>query len=108
MLLEKTVVFFSKDVRLLTSTIGVLLSLMKPLKYTYPTIFNLPESQFGLLEAPLTVMVGINKGEDFFWEQNLIQVCEPGTIFFMLDEKKIYSLSENKKPLRMPVFNSFD
>ena len=72
-MLEKKIVFMSKNTTILTATMSTLLSLIKPLKYTYPIIFNLPEMLLNLCDAPGAALIGINQPEDFFWSEELLE-----------------------------------
>lgn len=60
-LLEVHVVFFSKNVSLLTASILTFYGLLKPFKYPYPIMQNLPESMIKYIEAPVPILIGINQ-----------------------------------------------
>jgi len=105
-LLEKKLIFLSKNMTLLSSTLSVLITLIKPFLYTYPIIFSVPEVLLGLCDAPGAGIMGINKGEDYFWSEDMINLY-PSCVFIFLDSKKVYALEETKVA-KMPVFSDFD
>lgn len=59
-MLEKKLIIFSSNKTLLTAVLSTLLSIIKPFKYTYPVIFNLPEILLNLCDAPGAALIGIN------------------------------------------------
>jgi len=105
-LLEKKLIFLSKNMTLLSATLSVLTTLIKPFLYTYPIIFSVPELLLGLCDAPGAGIMGINKGEDYFWSEDMLNLY-PSCVFIFLDSKKIYALEETKVS-KMPVFSDFD
>ena len=105
-LLEKKVVIFSKNITLLSATMSVLLTLIKPFKYTYPFIFNLPGVLLDICDAPGAGITGINQGEDYFWNEDMISLYQ-SCLFIFLDSKKAYALEETKMH-KMPTFQDFD
>ena len=72
LMLERKLVFLSKDLYLLTGTLylifafnfsfpiprSVLHSLMKPFKYPFPLVFNLPEVLTVICDAPGAALIG--------------------------------------------------
>ena len=105
-LLEKKIVIFSKNITLLSATMSVLLTLIKPFKYTYPFIFNLPGVLLDICDAPGAGITGINQGEDYFWNEDMITLYQ-SCLFIFLDSKKAYALEEVKMN-KMPIFQDFD
>ena len=59
LMLERKLVFLSKNVHLLTATLSVIRSLTKPFKYPFPLIFNLPEVLMVMCDAPGAALIGI-------------------------------------------------
>jgi len=57
---ETYMVFCSKNITLLTSTLLTLMALIKPFKYPHPQLFNLPENLFTLLDSPVPLLIGVN------------------------------------------------
>jgi len=106
LLLEKKLVFISKNSTLLSATLSVLITLIKPFLYTYPIIFSIPEVLLGLCDAPGAGIMGLNQGEDYFWNQDMLNLY-PSCVFVFLDSMKVYALEETKVS-KMPVFADFD
>lgn len=63
--LESKLVFFSKNISLLTSSILTFYSILKPFIYVMPVIYNVPTNLFDMLEAPVPLILGINKDISF-------------------------------------------
>jgi len=57
LMLERKLVFLSKNLHLLTATLSVIRSLTKPFKYPFPLIFNLPEVLMVMCDAPGAALV---------------------------------------------------
>ena len=58
LMFEKKLVFLSKNIHLLTATLSVIRSLIKPFKYPFPLIYNLPELLMVLCDAPGAALIG--------------------------------------------------
>lgn len=58
LLLERKLIFLSRDIYLLTATLSTLRSIIKPFKYPYPLIFNLPQMLTALCDAPGAALIG--------------------------------------------------
>jgi len=106
LLLEKKLVFISRNSTLLSATLSVLITLIKPFLYTYPIIFSIPEVLLGLCDAPGAGIMGLNQGEDYFWNQDMLNLY-PSCTFVLVDSLKVYALEETKVN-KMPVFQDFD
>jgi len=65
LLLENPIVFLSENLGLLTSTLMLFVNLINPFKWHYPVVSNLPQDLMQILESPVPIMVGINKGSAF-------------------------------------------
>jgi len=104
-LLERKLVFLSNNIHLLTATLFVMRSLIKPFNYPFPLIFNLPEVLMVYCDAPGAALIGINKGEEYLKEHNLFEDY-PSCVFICLDEEKMYIQPENNvQPVQ---FNNFE
>jgi len=88
-ILEKKLVFLSKNIHLLTATMSVIRSLIKPFRYPFPLVYNLPEVLMAICDAPGAAIIGINKGESYLEEENLL-TDYPSCIFICLDEEKVH------------------
>jgi hypothetical protein len=82
--------------------------MLYPFKWPHPNILNLPEKLFGLLDSPVPILMGINKGTDFLRENNYCDLY-PHCIFVSLDENHIFTNKENFKNVlsNIPEFNHF-
>jgi len=105
LMLERKLVFLSKNLYLLTGTLSVLHSLMKPFRYPFPLIFNLPEVLTVLCDAPGAALIGINKGEEYLKESDLIGNY-PSCIYICLDEERVYI--QNKEQIDTPNLGSLE
>ncbi len=77
-------------------------SLLYPFRWPHPIILNLPEKLFELLESPVTIIMGINKGIDYLRDHNLID-NNPHLIFVCLDDH--YLFHHNKDNLNSILAN---
>ena len=57
-LLERSIVFFSKNIALLTATIVTFLTLIKPFEWPNPLIFNIPNEYMAIFESPVPFICG--------------------------------------------------
>ena len=58
-LLEKSIIIVSKNMNKISSVIGTLLSMIKPFNWVHPTIFDLPEDCYLMINSPLPVILGV-------------------------------------------------
>ncbi|EAR86055.1 DENN domain protein (macronuclear) [Tetrahymena thermophila SB210] len=65
-LLEKKVVFLSKNITLLTLTSITFQNIIKPMKYPHPVIFSICEDLMYFLESPVPIIVGVNMSSEKF------------------------------------------
>ena len=91
LMLEKTLVFFSKSLALLTSTLMTFICLLKPFRWPYPMIFNIPESLLEFLDSPVPILIGINKGKEYVVVDKKLEKTHKECIFVNLDEVEIYN-----------------
>lgn len=90
LMLEKTLVVFSENLALLTSTLMTFICLLKPFKWPYPMVFNIPENLLEFLDSPVPILIGINQGKKFFIERKLEKMHKE-CIFVNLDEVEIFN-----------------
>ena len=57
-LLEKSIIFYSENVSLLTATIHSLNCIIKPFEWPNPLIFNLPINYIHIFDSPVPIIVG--------------------------------------------------
>ena len=87
-LLEKSVVFFSKDITMLTSILNTFLGLLFPFKYVCTLIPAIPSNSEFLFEAPVPIIIGVNRNEHYFWKKELDVKSQ--CIFVFTDSQIIY------------------
>ncbi|CAG9310299.1 unnamed protein product [Blepharisma stoltei] len=80
---EKSIVFVSENLGLVTSCVLGALAMLRPLKWSNVTIPILPDSLVELLDSPVPIITGI---QNISWR---IRHDLVNTIFVMLDEPKI-------------------
>jgi len=105
LMLERKLIFLSKNLHLLTATLSVIRSLTKPFKYPFPLIFNLPELLMVMCDAPGAALIGINKTEEYLKAEGLFENYSSG-IYVCLDEGKIYMEPDNN--IVLPHFDNME
>jgi len=105
LMLERKLVFLSKNLYLLTGTLSVLHSLMKPFRYPFPLVFNLPEVLMVICDAPGAALIGINKNEGYLKDADLVG-SYPSCIYICLDEERVYI--QNKEQVDTPSLGSLE
>ena len=92
LLLEIPILFFSKDITLLTTVTEGLNILLYPFEYQYPFISVLPVNSYSLIEASHCYCLGINETykENFFEVNNL-----------EIDDKTIAIVDLDSNPIRV-------
>jgi len=68
-------------------------------------IFNLPEFLMVMCDAPGAALIGINKGESYLLQENIVQEY-PNCVYICLDEEKIYMQEEDR--VDVPFFDNFE
>lgn len=59
MLLEESIHIYSSNVKLLSQLIMVLTFVIRPFKYPFPIIYNLPMNKYPMLESPMPTLIGL-------------------------------------------------
>ncbi|KAL4499118.1 hypothetical protein ABPG72_017020 [Tetrahymena utriculariae] len=85
LLLEQSVVFVSSNSALLSSTMLLFHSLLKPFRWHHPLIFNLPNNFTHLMDIPVPILVGLNKDKAYVYQNKLAEKHE-NCLFVLLDE----------------------
>ncbi|KAL4449911.1 hypothetical protein ABPG74_015030 [Tetrahymena malaccensis] len=85
LLLEQSVVFVSSNSALLSSTMLLFHSLLKPFRWHHPLIFNLPNNFTHLMDIPVPILVGLNKDKTYVYQNKLAEKHE-NCLFVLLDE----------------------
>lgn len=90
-LMERTIVFVSPDMRTLTCFLMTFSSQIKPFKWPYPIIYSLPENAQPMLQSPLPILVGLKQSMKYVAKNIQPEYGAPDndTIYFFLEEKWI-------------------
>jgi hypothetical protein len=92
LLLEIPILFFSKDITLLTTVTEGLNILLYPFEYQYPFISVLPVNSYSLIEASHCYCLGINETyKEKFFEGNNLEI----------DDKTIAIVDLDSNPIRV-------
>ncbi|KAL4433553.1 hypothetical protein ABPG74_002950 [Tetrahymena malaccensis] len=105
LLLEHSLVFVSENITLLTSTLLLFSnSLLKPLKWINPMIFNLPQKLLPILDSPVPILVGINKNMSFIQKEKIDQEFS-NCVFIQLGSSFEVLNSHIVQDITLEVFN---
>lgn len=85
LLAEHSMVFVSANASLLSATLLLFHSLLKPFKWPHPMVFNLPEKFLHLLDSPFPTLVGLNADREFVLETAQLPETHPNCVFVLLD-----------------------
>lgn len=86
LLLEQSTVFVSANSALLSSTMLLFHSLLKPFKWHHPLVFNLPNEYMHLMDIPVPILVGLNKDKSYVYENKLYSKHE-NCMYVLLDDE---------------------
>ena len=100
MLLEKSIVFFSNDIMLLTAILNTFLGLLAPFKYVCTIIPALPSSLVQMCGAPVPTIIGINRNQEYFWRKEIQEYTD--NIFVFIDSGVIYIDHDNTDASTFP------
>lgn len=102
-LLEKKIVFFTRNLNLLTSTILTFLHAMRPFLWAFPVIMNLPRELFEMMSSPLPLLIGVNKDFEFFKSEKIEALFSDCVFIFLDEENKIHDF----KNIEVDVLSQF-
>ena len=106
---ENNIVFISKSSFKISAFLTTFLNLLKPFKWTFPSIFNLPEDLLMMIGSPLPMLIGLNNSSDYVINE-IIPNCgdtSGNTIFVFLDFGVIYFNPNLLEKLVIPEFDGF-
>lgn len=111
-LFEKKVVFISENNHSLCSAIATFNALLRPFRWTYPVIYNLPETCLPILQSPIPVQIGLKVSAKRFLSEigpGLFpdMKTQTGAIFVFLDESLVMTNSAQLNSLFLPFFDDF-
>lgn len=90
LLLETRMIFFSKDMKILSPIIHGFVTLIYPFKYPFNYITVIPEENFTILENVTPFIIGINQSYSFgFFEKYGIDISEINFLVIDVDNKDI-------------------
>jgi len=90
LLLETRMIFFSKDMKILTPIIHGFVTLIYPFKYPFNYITVIPEENFCILENVTPFIIGINQSySENFFDKYGIDISEINFLVIDIDNKMI-------------------
>ena len=109
---EKKIVFISENKHSLCSAIATFNSLIKPFRWTYPVIYNLPEDCIPILQSPIPVQIGLNVSAKTFLSQigpqNFKDLkTQTAAMFVFLDESLVLTNTAQVQSMPLPFFDDF-
>ena len=110
---EKSLVFVSENLFLISACISTFLALIRPLKWPFPIIYSLPEDCLLMLGSPIPVIVGLNLPSfhvvnDILPEfQSVSENNNSNNVYVFLDNGLFYYDFENHDNIILPQFNDF-
>lgn len=107
-LLEKTIVFSSQSKTEISNAINTFLSMIKPLNWAHPFIYNLPADCSVMVNSPLPMIIGICMDSQQVFK-NIIQSMDSleDKIVVFLDEQMFYMQESLAKSIVIPSFEEF-
>lgn len=111
-LFEKKVVFISENNHSLCSAIATFNALMRPFRWTFPVIYNLPEACLPILQSPIPVQIGLKVSAKRFLSEIGPALfpdlkTQTGALFVFLDESLVLTNSAMLHSLCLPFFDDF-
>jgi hypothetical protein len=88
-LFEEFVLIFSSNAALLSQLILLLLTALRPLKYPFSVVFNLPASMKYLLESPFPTIIGTTIPEEMLREETSLADSTRASVYFNLDTQQV-------------------
>ena len=79
MLIESSIVIYSKDATVLSQLILLVIQAIRPLRYPHPIIVNLPKEMQMVLESPFPTLIGLTFN---------ISQLQPQSVYFNIDVKQ--------------------
>lgn len=110
MLFEKSVVFVSEHLSLISAALATFNSLLRPFKWSFPIIYSLPEECLLMLESPLPLQVGINMSSHKFLSKvapaHLPKLTsDSAPVIVLLDQSLVIANSKHTSSLDLPFFD---
>ena len=103
LLLDKPIIFFSSDIKVLTATLNCFLGLMAPFKYVYEIVSSLPAEKEGLCGAPRPIIICVNRSEAYFDQEKLDTYNDK--IFVFIDSKIIFKNERDPDLAYFPILD---
>lgn len=85
-----------------------MLSFLKPLSWTFPAIYSLPENCLEMISSPLPIICGINTSFDLAMNRIIPEYTDSeDVIYVFLDLDFILCSSETVNSVKVPSFDGF-
>lgn len=108
---EKSVIFVSNHMDVLTSTIMAFINLINPFKWPFPSIYSLPESCLQILGSPIPILIGIKQTYKYVLKHILpeINLSSNGgqNIIVFIDYNYILCDKDVASSITIPNMNNF-
>ena len=95
-LLEKNIVFFSRDITNLTAALNTFMGLIFPFRYVSTIIPAVPLNSEFIFDTPVPIISGVSRSENYFWDKELADKTD--FIFVFIDSHIIF-INENDDEL---------
>ena len=109
---EKKIVFVSENNHTLSSAVATFTALIKPFRWTFPVIYNLPEDCLPILQSPIPVQIGLKASAKKFLSEIIPRYfgdfrSQTETLFVLLDESIILTSTAQVNSVPLPFFDDF-
>lgn len=109
-LMEKNIIFVSEKNSNLSKALAVFVNVIKPFKWLFPIIYNLPEDCIMMISSPIPVLIGINTNSSYVLEEIIPKtgaVINNDSLYVFLDEELIHFNPNTIKELPIPEYDNF-
>ncbi len=107
---EKNVVFVSTSPFEITAAISTFISLLRPFKWSYPVIYNIPGDCLEILGSPIPVLVGLNLPAKKVLEYVIPthgKLVHKESVYVFLDQNLIYYDFDMLEEFSIPSYEDF-
>jgi hypothetical protein len=109
---EKKIVFVSENNHSLSSAVATFTALIRPFRWTFPVIYNLPEDCLPILQSPIPVQIGLKSSAKKFLSEIIPRYfgdfrSQTETLFVLLDESIVLTSTAQVNSVPLPFFDDF-